>query len=139
MSLSIKMYIGFLESLTPTSLNQLEDYVTTDVHFRDPFNDVHGLDAMSRVFTHMFENVEGIHFHVETSATSGEACFLEWQYDGILRGQKWSFKGTSVIRFTDEGRVYSHIDYWDAAGNFYERLPIIGPIIRRIRRHLAVR
>lgn len=138
MNAHVERYKRYLEALTPSSLEQLSDYVTSDVRFRDPFNDVRGVDAMSRVFTHMFQNVGDVHFVVETYAVNHQTCLMEWRYDGILQGQPWSFMGTSSVQFTNNGMVHSHIDYWDAAGNFYERLAVIGFIIRWIRKRLAV-
>jgi hypothetical protein len=38
-------YRQYLETLTPATLDFLGDYVTDDVRFRDPFNDVRGAAA----------------------------------------------------------------------------------------------
>jgi len=35
------------------------------------------------------------------------------------------------------GKVVEHIDYWDAAEQVYERLPLLGPILRRVRQRLG--
>lgn len=132
-------YQRFLETLTPGSLNAIHEYVTDDVHFKDPFNDVHNAANMTRVFQHMFENVRDIRFIVHTSVAEGDRCLMAWRFEGRLRGRAWTFDGTSAIRFAEDGRVCEHIDYWDAAGNFYERLPLIGWLLATLRRRLAVR
>lgn len=132
-------YRLFLEGLTPEALESLSDHVTSDVHFKDPFNDVRGVEAMTLVFRHMFENVEDIRFTVRHAMTEGESCLMDWRFEGRLGGKPWTFDGTSVLRFTPEGLVAEHIDHWDAAGNFYERLPVIGWLLARLRGRLAVR
>ncbi len=131
-------YRNFLETLTPETLAALPDHVTPDVRFRDPFNDVRGADAMRRVFRHMFENVGDIKFDVRHVARDGEVCLMAWRFSGVLRGADWAFDGTSVLRLAPDGRVAEHIDYWDAARDFYERLPLIGRLLARLRGRLAI-
>jgi len=132
-------YRHFLETLTPETLDRLSDQVTEDVRFRDPFNDVRGVEAMMRVFRHMFENVGDIRFIVRHSMADGDTCLMEWRFEGKLGARPWAFDGTSVVRFAPDGRVTEHVDHWDAARNFYERLPVIGRLLTWLRGRLAVR
>ena len=132
-------YRSYLETLTPGALAQLGEYVRDDVRFRDPFNDVSGVDAMRDVFIHMFENLGPVRFTVSELVSDGDLCMLVWRFDARLSGKPWSFEGTSVVRFAADGRVASHIDHWDSAGAFYERLPVIGWLLARIRRSIGVR
>lgn len=136
---SAERYRYFLETLSPEKLGALGTHVAEDVRFKDPFNDVRGIDAMRRVFRHMFENVSDIRFIVRHLAVSGETCFMDWSFTGNLGGGPWSFDGASVITFDAEGKVVSHVDHWDAATAFYERLPLIGWLLARIRGRLAIR
>lgn len=139
MTADVKRYCDFLETLTPDSLDRLREFVTSDVHFKDPFNDVHGASDMAKIFRHMFANVDDVRFIVHRAMSEGDVCLLEWRFEGILSGRPWSFDGTSRVRFADDGRVSEHIDYWDAAANFYERLPVIGWMLAKLRGRLAVR
>jgi steroid delta-isomerase len=132
-------YRAFLETLRPETLDRLPDFVAADVRFADPFNDVRGIDAMAAVFRHMFENLGAVAFAVEHLSFDGEVCLMSWRFSTTLRGNPWTFDGTSIVRFDVAGKVVEHIDYWDAAGNFYERLPVIGWLLARIRRRLAIR
>jgi len=43
----------------------------------------------------------------------------------------------SLITFDTEGRVSSHIDYWDSADAFYTRIPLLGSVIRSIRQPIS--
>jgi len=131
-------YRDFLETLTPRSLERLEDHVSPDVHFADPFNDVRGAAAMRRIFRHMFANIPDVRFQVHHLMRQGDVCLMTWRFSGTLRGRDWSFDGSSLVRFAPDGRVAAHIDYWDAARNFYERLPLLGAVLRRLRRRIAV-
>ena len=131
-------YRQYLETLSPETLGGLSEYVSSDVHFKDPFNDVRGVNVMSQVFQHMFENVQDIQFEVQHMASIGEVCLMSWRFEGCLAGNPWLFEGSSVVRFAEDGRVLEHIDHWDAAKDFYERLPIIGQLLAFLRRRLRV-
>lgn len=132
-------YRLFLETLTPASLAELPDQVTEDVHFKDPFNDVRGADAMGRIFTHMFETLGPVQFTVRHSVATGDTCMMEWRFESTLGGKPLNFDGMSLVLFSADGRVAEHIDHWDAASGFYERLPVIGWLLAHLRRRIAVR
>lgn len=138
MTAPCERYRIYLETLTPESLARLGDHVVGNVRFKDPFNDVTGVDAMARVFRHMFENVGDIRFVIQHAMASADTCLMAWRFGGTLRGKSWQFDGASVIRFAPDGRVAEHIDHWDAVGAFYQRLPVIGSLISWINGRLAV-
>ena len=59
-------YAKFFTDLSPASLERFEDYFAENVHFRDPFNDVHGIKATRKVFAHMYEPVSYTHLTLPT-------------------------------------------------------------------------
>ena len=129
-------YRQYLETLSLGTLNNLSLYVTEDVRFKDPFNDVRGIDEMGKIFRHMFGNLQNVKFQVHEMASEGQVCFMSWRFEGNLRGRPWAFDGASVIRFAEEGRVVEHIDHWDVGRDFYEHFPIIGTLLSFLRRRL---
>ena len=139
MTTPIETYAVFLEGLTADNLSKLSNHVTSDVHFVDPFNDVTGVDHMMRVFSDMFAEVGPVRFSVSEASGNASTGMLAWQFEGELRGKPWAFEGTSVLRFSSDGRICEHIDFWDAASNFYEKLPVIGWLLGVLRRQLATR
>ena len=135
----IERYAGFLEGLTADSVSKLSNHVTSDVHFVDPLNNVVGVDHMTRVFSDMFTEVGQVSFTVTEAYGNASSGMLAWQFQAKLRGRLWTIEGTTVLRFASDGRVCEHIDHWDAAGQLYERLPIIGWLLGVLRRRLATR
>ncbi|MDC1213703.1 nuclear transport factor 2 family protein [Rhodospirillales bacterium] len=131
-------YQLYMETLTPASLADLSTYVTEDVRFKDPFNDVQGIENMRAIFAHMFETIGDVKFFVYHAAIDGQVCIMEWRFEGILRDKPWIFDGTTKLIFADDGRVSAHIDYWDAARDFYEHLPGIGWVLERLRNFIAL-
>lgn len=131
-------YRAYLEGLTPDRLLELPEYVTPDVHFKDPFNEVHGVEPMIGVFRHMFENVEDIRFTIHNAASDGEdVCLLSWTFSGRLRGGPWEFPGTSVLRIAPNGKISEHIDHWDPGAALYERVPVLSWMIRQVKKRAS--
>lgn len=135
-------WAGYFETMTePADLDRLGEYCTADVRFKDPFNDVRGLQAMRRVFDHMFQTTVEPRFSVTSIAADGDHAFLHWRFTFKPKGREgdepWLIDGTSIVTIDGEGRVSSHVDYWDAAEQLYEKLPVISFILRRIKKKLG--
>ena len=132
-------YVTAFERLTPERLETLRDVITEDVRFADPFNDVVGADAFVAIFRHMYETVESVRFTVTDRAIGDHAAYLRWTMVARSKssGLLFEIMGMSEIRIAEDGRVSAHIDYWDAAGQLYEKLPVLGWVLRRLRRRLA--
>lgn len=136
----IRDYIAAFETLTPETLPELIRMCAWDVHFRDPFNDVHGVAQFRRVFEKMFEDVAEPRFAVTDWARSGCNAYLRWTMSfRPKRGREtWTVEGMTEVRLTEQGLIAAHLDHWDAAGQLYERLPVLGALLRAIRRRLAI-
>ena len=127
----------FYETLTLDSLAALDALYAPDARFKDPFNDVVGIAAIAGIFKHMFETVEAPRFEVTTRILTGREAMLGWDFHLRLRGQPVVIRGVTHLSFDTDGLVCLHRDYWDAAEELYERLPIIGGLMRWLKRRLA--
>ncbi|MDX1454809.1 MAG: nuclear transport factor 2 family protein [Gammaproteobacteria bacterium] len=132
-------YARLYESITPADLEKLDRYFASDARFKDPFNDVRGLDAIRHVFERMFETCLDLQFNVQHRFLEEATGCLIWSFRfrpnvAGLRRQTWSLEGSSRIRFDAAGKIVEHVDFWDSGEYFYARLPVIGAIIRFIRR-----
>ncbi|MEQ9519036.1 MAG: nuclear transport factor 2 family protein [Parvibaculum sp.] len=136
MRTALEIYAGALENLSRDTLTDLPRYVAENVVFRDPFNHVIGVDKMQAMFAHMYDTLGDVRFEVLHQAMTGSTGLLHWRYIATLRGKPWSFEGMSKVIFNADGLVISHEDHWDAARHFYEHFPIIGWMLKAIRRKL---
>jgi steroid Delta-isomerase len=132
-------YIRFLETLTPKTLDGIDAFVTDDVVFRDPFNAVQGREAMVRVLRRMFDDLSDVRFHVTAHVSQMPVAFIAWELSGITKRSLHAIRliGVSQLTFAKNGQVSMHIDHWDAASQFYETLPGLGFILRKIRQRLS--
>ncbi len=129
--------VGFFETLTPQRLEHFPEFYAADAWFKDPFNEVRGVDAIRHIFEHMFRQVENPRFVVTDRMAEANRAMLVWEFRFSRQGAPQIIRGTSHLHFDAEGRVIRHRDYWDAAEELYMTLPVIGWLMRRLRRALS--
>jgi len=129
---------AYFESLSPASVAEVAQYYAGDARFKDPFNDVRGTAEIRRVFEHMFEALDQPRFVVTQQVVQGAQCFMTWEFRfGFKRfkqGQPQVILGATHLEFSDQGLVTLHRDYWDAAEELYEKLPLLGGMMRWLKR-----
>ena len=127
----------FYEALSPATLHELDALYAVDARFKDPFNEVLGVAAIRRIFEHMFASVDTPRFVVTTRIVDGDQAMLGWNFQLRLRGRDLVVAGVSHLRFDAGGKVVLHRDYWDPAEELYAHLPLIGSLMRALRRKLS--
>ena len=130
--------VDFFEQLTPQSLAELPRLYAPDARFKDPFNEVRGTAAIADVFEHMFRTLVQPRFLVHDILVQGDQCFLSWDFVfGLKRGgAEMTIHGATHLRLAADGRIKAHRDYWDAAEELYEKLPVLGALMRWLKRRV---
>ncbi len=130
-------YISFFSNLTEKNIDQIADYFTHNAHFKDPFNDVIGIDAIKTVFSHMFETTENPTFIVSHHAANQNILMLQWTFQFSKKGKNWTVEGSSLVTFNDSDLVIEHIDYWDPAEQIYSKIGLLRPIMNFLKNRLT--
>lgn len=128
--------VALFQTLSRADLDRLADAYTPTARFKDPFNEVQGRQAIRRVFEHMFEALDEPRFVVTDAVVQGRQCFLTWDFHFRMKRfsrQAQVIRGGSHLVLADDGRIEAHRDYWDAAEELYEKLPILGSLMRWLR------
>ena len=139
--MNLDALIEFFHGLTPASVARFPEFYSADACFKDPFNEVRGVAAIQRIFAHMFEQVGEPRFVVSEKVADDGGAMLIWTFS--FRAARWGGGGKQVIRgvshlkFDAGGKVSFHRDYWDAAEELYLKLPVVGMLMRGLRRLLA--
>ena len=63
---------------------------------------------------------------------------MTWDFYFSCRGKAQSISGCTEFELNTEGLIVLHRDYWDAAAQVYEQIPVLGAILRFLRRKLAL-
>lgn len=136
----IARVIDLFEHLTPADLPRLAEVYRDDATFKDPFNEVRGVVAIRAIFKHMFATLDAPRFVVHEAIVQGDQCFLVWDFVFRMRrfrSGELTVRGGSHLRLAADGRVAMHRDYWDAAEELYAKLPVIGALMRWLKRQAA--
>lgn len=134
---AIARFARYFEQLQPADIARLGQYYAADARFKDPFNDVRGVPAIARIFQHMFESLEQPRFVVTHQLQQGSDAFLSWdftfRFKNFRRDQLQCIQGATHLKLDDAGLVTLHRDYWDAAEELYEKLPLVGGLMRWLK------
>ncbi len=128
----------FFETLSPQSVAQLQTVYDEQATFKDPFNEVQGLPEIERIFRHMYVALDQPHFVVTGQVVDGAQAFLTWEFR--FRFKRFdtttlqAVRGASHVVFNEQGLVTMHRDYWDAAEELYEKLPVLGSVMRWLKK-----
>jgi steroid delta-isomerase len=141
--LKLDALIRFFQELTIESLDRLGDFYADGARFKDPFNDVRGVDAIRRIFVDMFERVAQPRFVITDQIADANSAMLVWEFHCRVRllGREKTqvIRGASHLKFDANGKVEHHRDYWDAAEELYMKLPALGLLMRWLRNALKAR
>lgn len=136
----VQAIVARFESLRRDNLPLLAALYHPEARFKDPFNTVRGVPAITRIFAHMFDTLDDPRFVILERLTQGNQCFLSWDFHFRTRGRgaaEWCIHGATHLVLDADGRITEHRDYWDAAEELYEKLPLLGALMRWLRRRLA--
>jgi steroid delta-isomerase len=134
---ALNSYIVFFEQMKREDLVRLPEFFAHQARFKDPFNDVTGVEQISKVFHHMFETLNTPKFIIDEAVLESDVAYIKWKFTGASNAKQLKLVGVSRVVFNDQGLVLEHVDYWDASEQFYMKLPVIGSILRFIRNQAA--
>ncbi len=129
-------FMHFFTQLTTENIIQIDDIFASNAHFKDPFNDVHGIDAIKTVFTHMFATTEQPKFRINHFASNQQKLFIQWQFTFGKNKTMWAIDGSSMVTFNENDQVQEHIDYWDPAEQIYSKVGVLKPLMNFLRSRL---
>lgn len=120
----------------PSLLDRLYD---EDVIFCDPVHRVEGLPALKRYFAGMNDGLTSCRFEFDQSVIGeGSAC-LPWQmhfsHRQLNKGKPLTLRGCSLLHYRE--RVYYHEDFYDLGAMVYEQVPLLGTMVRGLKKRLG--
>ena len=135
---NVDAVVQFFETLSPQALAQIPRFYALDAVFKDPFNEVAGLQAIGKIFAHMYVALDKPHFVVQERIVQGSQCFLVWDFKFHFKRfdttTLQTVRGGSHLQLDAQGKITLHRDYWDAAEELYEKLPVVGLLMRWLKK-----
>ena len=137
--LALARMAGFFQEMTLDSVKRVSDLYCGNASFRDPVNEVQGVSAIEAVMADLYHQLKNIRIVVREMHGDDHAGCLMWTMHYEFRGKPRSLPGVSHFRFDEKGRVTAQEDYWDASFVLYGEFPILGAMMRGIKRMVRVK
>ena len=85
-------------------------------------------DTAVLIWVFSFAAQKGSHAAAKTNASTAR---------NSVRAERTEVRGASHLRFDSHGKIIWHRDYWDTAEELYAKIPILGAVMRFLKRRLA--
>lgn len=138
--MNIETVADVYQKLSKETLGNLTNIYHQDVVFEDAAHKLTGWDELSSYFDNLYQNVIDCSFDVKSTHQADDAGFIIWEmhlrHPKLKSGDVVSVQGVSHIQFKD-GKVIHHRDYFDMGEMLYENLPLLGSVIKTIKKRLG--
>lgn len=129
-------YANFFENIDEhTTIDEFRNYFDEKAYFKDPFHEVVGIDSIYEIFQKMYHNLYNPKFEIDEVIVNKTTAYIKWDFIFCFKNEKeiQRFSGVSRIVFNKEKKVISHEDFWDAAENIYEKIPLLKYFIKLVK------
>ena len=136
---AVDHFIRIFDALDRDHISLVSELYTEDIEFIDPVHRLRGLAQVEDYFRRLYDGVDSCRFRWQDVVTSGNQACITWTMSMVHRrfrpGIEVTMPGISHLRL--EGtKVSRHQDYFDMGVLIYERIPLLGGILRSIKKKL---
>lgn len=137
---ALHRFTDLFTKLDQENLNLLDEIYDPDIIFSDPAHTIHGLVELRNYFQALYINTT-IRFEFSHQHEIGNQAYLQWvmhfSNPRLNRGAEVTVEGMSFLEFGSSGKVRGHRDYFDLGAMVYEQLPLLGGIIRSVKKRIG--
>ncbi|WP_434361504.1 nuclear transport factor 2 family protein [Parasalinivibrio latis] len=136
----LNAFIELYEHLHKDNLVGIKDVYDPDVVFQDPAHQIVGLPPLLKYFEALYENLDACTFTITDTIGDDKQAFVRWtmllSHPKLDGGKPRTVHGCTQLRF-NEGKVSYHRDFFDLGEMIYEAIPVLGSVVKRIKRGLG--
>jgi ketosteroid isomerase-like protein len=133
-------FVEFYQQLDTSSAKNLCNIYSEEIVFVDPVSTYKGLPALELYFSTLLSDTNTCHFIIQELNHHTDTAFVTWQmsfsHPKLKKGKLIVVDGTSHILIKDN-KIVSQRDYYDLGNMLYEHLPVLGYLVRYLKRKLA--
>lgn len=138
---AVERFKDFFSVLSEENVKSKIDRVyAADAYLNDTLKESEGVEQIREYFIESARAVHECRVDVADWTRSDGDYYFRWimtiRFKRFGGGRETRSIGVSHVRFDAEGRVALHQDYWDAASGLFEHIPLVGGLIRLIKRRL---
>ncbi|WP_375579768.1 nuclear transport factor 2 family protein [Marivirga tractuosa] len=134
---TLEKFKHYFSPIDFTNQSILNDIYSKNIIFKDPIHEIEGIENLKKYFNKLNENlIEGSFYFTDESMVENKV-FLSWNMGLKLKRPKKNVKASGISVLIIEDKIISQRDYFDAGELFYENIPVLGGIIRSIKKKLS--
>lgn len=135
---ALARFVDFYVTFSPEWLPRLAEIYGDGFVFLDPFGEIRGDHAkLTTHFGKMFK-LHASSFVVEDVAVGKDGAYVRWIWDWQWKAKspRKRVPGVTHLRLGADGRVVFHQDLFDAAEGFFDVVPVVGAMIRAVKKRM---
>lgn len=120
------------------SVDDMQSLYHDDVIFRDPVHDLRGLTSLHSYLDRLSDAVTECRFEYLDQLVGEKSAYIKWNMHykhPKLANRPMALKGVTHIEFND--RIHFHQDVYDLGEMFYEHVPLVGSVVKKLKKRLA--
>ncbi|MFC4701808.1 nuclear transport factor 2 family protein [Glaciecola siphonariae] len=138
---TIEQFTAFYTDLASMQVSALKNIYSDNVVFIDPIAEHEGLPAVEHYFEKLLKNAKYCEFDIhKVLSTNDDGYLVNWTMrftsSRINKGRPVAVDGITVLNILNDKIVF-HRDYYDLGQMVYEHVPLLGRIIKKIKKGLS--
>lgn len=133
-------FLTIYQKLNKNNLHLLAQVYHRDIVFIDPIHQVEGINNLTDYFTNLYTNLLTCDFVITNVIQQDNSAAIYWdmtyQHPKLSSGKPVVVQGSSLLKMRDNKVAY-HRDYLDVGAMLYEHIPVIGSIIKSIKKRAS--
>ncbi|WKK76630.2 nuclear transport factor 2 family protein [Marivirga salinae] len=133
----LEKFKNYFSQIDFTNNSVLNEIYSDHIVLKDPIHEIHGIENLKAYFNKLNENlIEGSFLFTDESIVDNKA-YLSWEMNLKLKRPKKNVKASGISVLIIEDKIIRQRDYFDTGELFYENIPVLGAIIRTIKKKLS--
>lgn len=133
-------FITTYSKLGTNNLHLLKEVYHQDIEFIDPMHHLQGLDELLNYFDELYTQVSHCQFAIEEVLEAESEAAIYWSmtfcHQKLNKKQPVKIHGHSHIKSQDD-KVIFHRDYLDLGAMLYEHIPVLGSVIKSLKKRAS--
>lgn len=137
----METFLHMYQNLSADNLQTLKGVYSNDVRFKDPAHEINGIDNLTVYFSSLYKNIESIHFSFSEPMIVDSRGYVSWEmtfsHRRLAGGTPITVEGVTYLEFDEQGRIHYHRDYFDLGEMLYEQVPLLGRLVKSIKKGIG--
>ena len=133
----IERFKAYCIELDLGDVSMLNEFYADEIIFKDPIHAINGIDNLREYFKKLNDNLNAGSFQFMDESVVDNKVYLSWELNLQLKRPKKNVKASGMSVLVIDDKIVSHRDYFDAGELFYENIPVLGSIIRSLKKKIA--